>query len=413
MAFNRAHKMILWTLLVLTAFTAHAQSGAERVRSLVDTLEHDPDFKVRIAAAQALSKLADGTVADWMIRAFRKDNNDAVRLTILDSISRIPDVRILSPLIEVANQEILSSKERMLIEQIVWNYREIIHAPSWIAMAMQNGDNDMKKIAVWVLGNICDQNMIPIFEKVLENAPEDVQIQIYQALSKTGSPRALEICKEAEQNEPARSVLPAIRFCQSMTSLIIQKKIKLETTTHKKLNVDLQEIAKRSYKPNNFLTYLQKNLNKRQIEVAMTFLQPLSGKSSTDKSVKLIERETMLTFQLVVDMNSKYEFDTKDLEVLKSIIRENSNSIDQCYMKEFAKDNKLKGDVKTQFKIKKTGEIQNTEIVLSTLKNELVENCVLAELKNFEFPALPIDHVNMIYTFTFTPPRQAQIQYRY
>ena len=112
-------KSLLWILLWMNPLQSFAQTGPEKVQMLLHSLESESDYKVRIAAAQALSQIADGSIADWMVRAFRKENNEAVRLAILFSISEIPDERILSPLIELDHEEILSQRERTLIEQII------------------------------------------------------------------------------------------------------------------------------------------------------------------------------------------------------------------------------------------------------------------------------------------------------
>jgi HEAT repeat protein len=211
-------RILFIVLLALPSF-CFAQAGADKVRMLVDTLERDSDYKVRIAAAQALSQIADGSVADWMIRAFRKDDNDAVRLTILYAISEIPDERILSPLIELANQEVLSGKERMVIEQTIWNFREIFNTSSWIAAAINSNDIQIKKISIWVLGIIGDKNLIPIFEKLSYSTNEDIQVKSFEALSKmadTSSGSDMQFCRSNPTELVASHAVRAARLCEQM-----------------------------------------------------------------------------------------------------------------------------------------------------------------------------------------------------
>lgn len=398
------HRGFLGLLLLIPAI-AFSQSGSDRVRMLITTLEKDPDYKVRIAASQALSKIADGTVADWMIRAFRKDQNDAVRLSILYAISEIPDQRILPPLIELANQEVLSPKERVVTEQILWNFKEVFHTSSWIAEALNSNDIQMKRISIWILGIIGDGNLVPVFEKFAQSPEEEIQVQSFESLSKIGSIEAQEFCKREQQDQLAPQVARAAKYCEQMNTLLLSKKMTSERSFKKKMTVDLQDVKKNSLKPSNFLSYLNKNVNKREVDQALTFLKPVSSMHE-EKTVKLIEQEKMQTFQLVVDMVSKYEFDSKDLEILKSIVRENSYTLDRCYLAQLKNNPTLKGNIKAFFKILKTGELAQIKITESSFKNEDLDNCILFELAKFEFPNVPVDHVNLIYTFNFQPPKQ-------
>jgi hypothetical protein len=397
-------RILFIVLLALPSF-CFAQAGADKVRMLVDTLERDSDYKVRIAAAQALSQIADGSVADWMIRAFRKDDNDAVRLTILYAISEIPDERILSPLIELANQEVLSGKERMVIEQTIWNFREIFNTSSWIAAAINSNDIQIKKISIWVLGIIGDKNLIPIFEKLSYSTNEDIQVKSFEALSKMADIQAAQICKSRQSDELVPQAVRAARLCEQMNQLATTQKGSSKSF-RKKMVLRLDDVQKKSIKPSHYLSYLNKNLNIREVDQALTFLKPVTKSSGPEKSTKLIEQEKIQTFQLVVDMVSTYEFDSRDLEILKSIVRENSYTLDHCYVNELKNNPTLKGNIKAYFKIVKSGELKQINISESTMKSPVVESCMLQELAKFEFPSLPVDHVNLVYTFSFSPPKQ-------
>ena len=407
MAFKTNILRLLLGILLLFPILANAQAGSDKVRMLINALENDSDYKVRIAAAQALSQIADGTVADWMVRAFRHDNNDAVRLAILYSIAEIPDQQILPPLIELACQEVLSGKERIVIEQIIWNFREVFNTSAWMSEALNSSDPATKCVAIWILGIISESNMIPIFAKLSDSPNEDIQVKSLEGLSKMGSPVAMQICRDKQSQPLATHVIRAAKLCEQMNSMAISNSIKFkkDQTFRKKLVVRLDDVKKKNFKPSDYLKYLNKNLNQREVDQALVFLRPRTARGP-EKSVKLIEQEKIQTFQLVVDMVSKYEFDGRDLEILKSIVRENSNSLDHCYVNELKNNPTLKGEVQAFFKIMKSGELAQTKITDSTMKNKAVESCLLEELSKFEFPKLPVDYVNLIYTFAFTPPKQ-------
>lgn len=386
-----------------------AQSGADRVRMLVNSLENDSDFKVRVAAAQALGEIADGTVADWMVRAFRHDQNDAVRLTILYAISNIPDERIVPPLIELANQEVLSPKEKILIEQILWNFRSIFNTSAWIADALNSRDMATKKAAIWVLGIIGDNNLVPIFQKLSSYPMEDIQAESFSSLAKSGDQNALDFCNEQLSLQSVPMVQRAARFCVQSNQLLIKNPS--ASSFRKKMKVSIDGLKQKSIKPSHYLAYLNKNLNQREVDIAVSFLQPQPNANKAETTVKLFEIEKSKTFQLVVDMKSKYQFSPRDMEVLRSIIAENSNGIDVCYNQELKNSPTMRGDVVTYFKILGNGRIDQAKITGSSLKNKSVENCILGEMKLFEFPKLPIDFVDLVYTFTFVPPAKTTVTF--
>lgn len=406
---NNIIRLVALLGLVLFSQVTLAQSGADRVRMLVNTLEHDSDFKVRVAAAQALSQLADGTVADWMVRAFRHDDNDAVRLAILFAISKIPDERILPPLIELANQEILSPQEKLLIEQILWNFRSIFNTSAWVAEALNSKDMPTKKAAIWVLGIVGDKNLVPIFQKLSAYPLEDIQSESFTSLAKSGDQRALDFCNEQINAYTVPLVQRAVRFCIISNQLLIKNPY--ASSFRKPMNLALGNLKEKNMKPIDYLKYLNKNLNQREVDIAVSFLEPQASASPTENTVKLFEIEKNKSFQLVVDMKSRYQFSATDTEVLRSIVSENSNTIDVCYNKELKNSPTLKGEVVTYFKILRDGRVDQAKITGTSLRSKPVEDCIVTEIKAFEFPHLPIDFVDLVYTFTFAPPQKTTVTF--
>ena len=396
--------------VLLGSLQVSIATGPERVRMLFNTLEKDPDFKVRIAAAQALAKIADGSVADWMLRAFRGEKNSAVRLTILYAIAEIPDERVLSPLIELAHQEILSSRERVLVEKILWNFRAAFHKTTWIAQAMNPVDREVQLVAIWLLGIIGDKQLVPVYEKLLDDLSEDVQIKSLESLSKVGDPSALKICKQKTTELELPRLQRTARYCAQLNEVMVKNK--MPPSFQKKMDMIQHSFREKSIRPAQYLAYLDKNVNQRSLDIALPFLQPLKKGSRNENTMKLIEQEKMATFELEVNLVSKYEFDTRDLEILKTIVRENSSSLDICYTKELRQYPKLQGEVKTYFKILRSGRLSDVAITNSTLKNQNAETCILKELQRFQFPSLPVDSVTLIYTFSFFPPKETKVIFR-
>ena len=74
------------------------------------------------------------------------------------------------------------------------------------------------------------------------------------------------------------------------------------------------------------------------------------------------------------------------MEDILRIVNENVNTIQDCFEKELAKDNKLSGKVVLYWNIWVNGEVERVRVFSSTLMNKEVENCMVSSLKHWKFP---------------------------
>lgn len=74
-------------------------------------------------------------------------------------------------------------------------------------------------------------------------------------------------------------------------------------------------------------------------------------------------------------------------EVVGRIIRRHWNEIKYCYEKELAKDPNLYGKVAIYFEIGPVGDVATATIKETTMGNSEAENCMLAQVKRWKFPA--------------------------
>jgi TonB family protein len=92
-------------------------------------------------------------------------------------------------------------------------------------------------------------------------------------------------------------------------------------------------------------------------------------------------------------------------EQIRSTIGKNAPPIGACYQAELKKTPDLKGRVQTTFIIGADGAVVAVKVRASSLKNEVVEKCIVEALKKMQFPVPdPKGIVIQNYPFVFSPP---------
>lgn len=381
-------------------------NGPKKVEFLLNLLESDQDYKVRIAAAEELGKVADGTLADWMVRAFRKEKNSAVRLAMLYAIGQIPDHRIIPPLLELAHEEFLREKEILAVERILWNFRSAIHRKSWEKSLFESSHRKERAMAAWILGVVGNKQTASNLHAGLKDPSAFVRTRAIQGLGRIGSPQSLPYCENTKKSDPDATVRLAARTCLSLIQLQQKRKLPKEKTHRLNLNVDLYGLKKSSITPKLFRKYQQKNVNPREVDEAVASLRPAETESRYDRSIPLIESELLhQIIQVDAFMITNYAFAVFEIQKLKRFIRDQLNEINQCYLGQLKKNKNLKGSVITDFQVKKSGKVTEVQAEEGTLSNGNVRECIANHLKELRFPKLPIDSVEMNYTFVFQPPK--------
>lgn len=99
---------------------------------------------------------------------------------------------------------------------------------------------------------------------------------------------------------------------------------------------------------------------------------------------------------------SKETEGTLDKEAIQSVVHKNRDAIRSCYEFAVAKNPKLSGTIVVAFKIGETGATSGVEISEATLTDEQVQQCVVAAISKWSFPAPTGGSVHVHYPFLFT-----------
>lgn len=75
-----------------------------------------------------------------------------------------------------------------------------------------------------------------------------------------------------------------------------------------------------------------------------------------------------------------------DREVIAAVIREHLGQIRYCYERQLAASPDLYGKLKVRFTIDANGEVDSQSVSQTTLKNNMIEDCILRRLATWKFP---------------------------
>lgn len=113
----------------------------------------------------------------------------------------------------------------------------------------------------------------------------------------------------------------------------------------------------------------------------------LNGGTTGNAEVGVVEEETLVDGGL-------------DREVIAAIIRDNLGHIRYCYERQLSAQPDLYGKVQIKFTIGAAGEVTSQQIGSSTLKNAMVEGCILRRVARWKFPN-PKGGTSVIVTYPF------------
>ena len=91
-----------------------------------------------------------------------------------------------------------------------------------------------------------------------------------------------------------------------------------------------------------------------------------------------------------------------DGDQIKAVVDRNRGQIIYCYEQGLQAQPELRGRVSMQFVIGGSGRITTLKVAQSSLSSKLIEGCMVAKMKSWQFPR-PIGHVNVdvVYPFSF------------
>ena len=99
----------------------------------------------------------------------------------------------------------------------------------------------------------------------------------------------------------------------------------------------------------------------------------LSGTGIGSASVGAIEEETEVEGGLTADQIAR-------------VVKKNLGAVRYCYERQLVANPNLYGKIKVEFVITPTGKVSTQKIKSTTMKNALVEGCILRKIKRWAFP---------------------------
>jgi outer membrane biosynthesis protein TonB len=96
--------------------------------------------------------------------------------------------------------------------------------------------------------------------------------------------------------------------------------------------------------------------------------------------------------------------DYRSNESLLSVIRRYAPGIQFCYDNELKRNPGLRGKLVVSLVVLASGAVSEAVIVEDTLKSPAVRECVLAQIRGWQFPAIPAGNTSFKTPFVFTPP---------
>lgn len=103
--------------------------------------------------------------------------------------------------------------------------------------------------------------------------------------------------------------------------------------------------------------------------------------------------------------------ETIDREAVRAAVRKSLSSIKSCYEPEYKKDKSLEGQVTVAWEIQEGGVAKNVHIVpeKTSLKNQIVQQCIVLNLSQIKFPEPPKGTVAEIsgYPFMFSTKKSS------
>ncbi|MFH1017234.1 MAG: HEAT repeat domain-containing protein [Pseudomonadota bacterium] len=386
--------------------------GSDKVDFLLERLESSPNFKVRIAAAEALGKVANGTVADWMLRAFRKENNDAVRLATLYAVGQIPEALIVPPLLELSTQELLGEQEIIALERIIWNFRRAVAVSEWTKVLLDSSKHEERALAAYLIGMVANVSSLTALIAALSDPAPTVRMRAVQAIGRIGSTEGKPFCQALRKTDREPTVAKAAATCVGEIELVFAHRVPRENARRIDLKIDLAGLQPNAVTPALMRAYLSKNVNPRKLERVVAQLRKEKPEAREDKTIRLVWDEAIRkTIRVNAEIVTLHNFPMFSLSRLREAVREQAGIIDQCYLTALKSNPKLGGAVSSQFLILNDGSVATVESVRATLQDPKGQSCIVDRLRAIRFPQIPFKYVTMKYDFSFTPPREEKYEF--
>lgn len=194
--------------LCFTLAMALAEIGLPAVEPLISMLAHT-NADVRADAARALGKIGDPRAVEPLI-AVLHDLDDPARFDAAYALAFIMDPRAIDPLIMAHEQNMAEVREDdKYISSDLFSAQDALEIIGILAVeqliaVLQTGNEDMRKMAAHVLGEVGDLRAVSPLINALSDIDESVRAEAAEALGTLQDPQAIQPLNLAMQDAYTR-----------------------------------------------------------------------------------------------------------------------------------------------------------------------------------------------------------------
>ena len=399
-------------VLFVSAVACAMAQDSGRIDFLLDRLEKGSDFKVRIAAATQLGKVADGSVVHWMLQSFRREKNAAVRLATLEAVEKIPDAVGLPAVVDLYTTHPLSSAEIVHVERILWTSRRAISPSSWVSMLDSAKDPFQRGLSAWILGLSGDPSGLKAVMRASDSDDAGVRRQAYRALGLTGGAAERAFCEQRRSGRDQVLAQDCVRWIDARAKKSVPPQQNPFVETH------AGALPKGIFTPQAFSRYqalVRAPAQTPKPEAWIAAADNLRESAPQERSagtVPLMESQEVLpTLRMSADVMGDYEFYAQDLAVLQSALKDRAAAIDACYMRRLEQKAKIRGDLVIQTRIDGAGKVLGVDFLKGSLSDAELRTCVSQIVRTTKFPKTRFKSVDVKYSFSFFPPKDMRFQF--
>lgn len=374
----------------------HLSYSKNQIDLLLEKLNSDADYKIKIASALKLGKISNGSVAPHLASAYKKQNNKAVRLSIIQAISQIPDSQALAQLIYLKNSAFLNKNEKIILAQTLWSYRNVIDEQSWIDHFQINSNLQKKLDALWVLSAIESKFVHNNINNILSksNRPS-YTAGILETLSYFASAEDKKLCAPYTKQQNSRVNLKARMCILSIKQPIVFKR---------QINQEILQTQTYAFSSQFFENHnpakKSSNLLNTSVLASIDNSVGLSQKNSKYTDIQFKEKQI---YTADIDSTSLENLESYggELESIRNTIKKNMHFFDSCYEHLSSNNNKLKGKLNMEFEVFSSGKMDNLKYLKNSISNQSLQQCFASGMKKMHFNKINLKSIKVQYTFSF------------
>lgn len=91
---------------------------------------------------------------------------------------------------------------------------------------------------------------------------------------------------------------------------------------------------------------------------------------------------------------------------LLAVVRKYAPGIQYCYENELKRNQSLEGKIVVSLTVAASGQVLGADLVTDTLQSSALNDCALAQIREWKFPPIQEGQVTFRVPFVFTPPKQ-------